>query len=130
MKRSSQVALLLMGAAGIGVSAYALSPSERDCVPPGTPPAAAATASKDSKIEPCPPRRSYTNNGYTRSYWRTSNGSHWWLFSRSPRTTTTTSTGSPTSLGFARPGSTTPARTTTTSRFGFGTIGRAFSISS
>ena len=41
MKRSSQVALLLMGATGVGAGAYAMTPP-RDCVPPGSPAAAIA----------------------------------------------------------------------------------------
>ena len=146
MKRSSQVALLLMGAAGVGASAYALAPGKRDCLAPGAPPPAASTtaaspvAGKDPKLEPCPPRRSYTSNtGYYRSHWYSSSAGYWWgpIFNRNPASTTTstTSTNSPTSLGFtSKPGSTTttarPSTTTTTTRTGFGTIGRSVSVSS
>ncbi len=138
MKRSSQVALLLMGAAGVGVSAYALTPSNRDCVPANAPPRAAAASAitdKDTKLEPCLPRRATSNTGYYRSSWRSSSPSSWWtpIFSRRTGATTTTSTNSPTSLGFTRPSSTsTTSRTSTTptTRTGFGTIGRSVSISS
>ena len=138
MKRSTQVALLLMGAAGVGASAYALAPGRRDCVPSGaTPPAAASRLTdKDPKLEPCPPRRTYgySNTGYYRSYWYSSGPSHWStpIFARrtGPTTATTTPSNSPTQLGFTgRPGGTTTRPSTSTStatpRTGFGTIGHS-----
>ena len=142
MKRSTQVALLLMGAAGVGASAYALAPGRRDCVPSGTTPPAAASrlTDKDPKLEQCPPRRSYgySNTGYYRSYWYSSGPSHWStpIFARRSAQTSATSTNSPTSLGFTGPGrpststTTRPSTSTTTSRPsttgpGFGTIGRS-----
>lgn len=141
MKRSSQVALLVMGVAGVGASAYAFAPSNRNCAPPSAPPAAsAATAitSKDPKLEPCPARRSYTSNtGYYRSHWYSSSPTHWStpIFARRTGATTTAppSTNSPTSLGFTRPGSTTtsrPSTTTPTTRTGFGTIGHSIAAHS
>ena len=139
MKRSTQVALLLMGAAGVGASAYAFTAGRRDCVPAGTPPTTAAAATdKESRIDPCPPRNSYSSrSGYYRSNWSSSSPTHWWtpIFSRRSQSTATTSNQpSSTSLGFtSRPGgSTTTARPSNapTNRTGFGSIGRTFSISS
>lgn len=134
MKRSTQVALVLMGAAGIGASAYAFTSKKNDCVPAAKPATAtpAGATDKNTKLdEPCSPRRS--NTGYYRSYWRSSSPSFWWLpiFNRSPQPTTTTTTSpssSPTSLGLTRPGTTTTARPSTTTttapaRPGFGTTG-------
>lgn len=51
MKRSSQVALLLMGAASAGASAYALMPS-RDCVAPDRPAALAPGAVSPQTLAP------------------------------------------------------------------------------
>ena len=74
MKRSTQVALLLMGVAGIGASAYAFTSAKRDCVAPGAP--AASPVGKDGKLEPCPPRQTYSSSsGYYRSTWRSSQSS-------------------------------------------------------
>ena len=133
MKRSTQVALVLMGAAGIGASAYAFTSKKNDCVPAAKPSATtpAGATDKNTKLdEPCSPRRS--NTGYYRSYWRSSGPSSWWwpIFNRNPQPTTTTTTSpsnSPTSLGLtSRPTTTTTARPstpTTTTRPGFGTTG-------
>jgi len=89
MKRSTQVALLLMGVTGAGAGAYALTPPRqcvadqpgavtnqvapgaitpgtlapgaRSVVTPGLAPQAAAN--------PCPPRRRWDSSGTSRSHW-------------------------------------------------------------
>jgi hypothetical protein len=152
MKRSTQVALVVMGVAGVGASAYAFTSNKRDCVAPSVArpatPAAANSAvdtgatpalKVDPKLatNPCPPRRTYANSTY-RSHWYSYNtGPSYWstpIFGRRTNTTTAPST-SPNSLGFtSRPStSTTTSRVSTTTaptRTGFGTIGRSFSVSS
>lgn len=139
MKRSTQVALVLMGAAGIGASAYAFTSKKNDCVPAAKPAAATpvGVTDKDTKDEPCSPRRS--NTGYYRSYWRSSSPSYWWLpiFNRNPQPTTTTTTtpsNSPTSLGLtSRPSTTSttarPSTSTAPARTGFGTTGTSIAHS-
>ena len=137
MKRSTQVALLVMGVAGVGASAYAFTSAKRDCVAPrATPQAAAAAVDKDSKLEPCPPRRSYSNAGYYRSHWYSSGPSHWStpIFARRlpANATSVPPSNSSTSLGFTNRPSTTsttsrPSTSTTTTRTGFGTIGHSVS---
>jgi len=68
MKRSSQVALLLMGATGMGAGAYALT-SPRSCVSSnsGTPPAITSPANNANHAapQPCPPGSSYGS----RTFW-------------------------------------------------------------
>jgi len=76
MKRSSQVALLLMGVSGVGAAGYAMTPSEPDCTPPAqqssvAPGAAAIRGAAQPVVNPCPPRRHYT------SYGRSNYNSHW-----------------------------------------------------
>ena len=59
MKRSAQVALLLMGTAGVGAGAYAVTPPRSNCVPAGTPAAQIAPPVPGKPApEACPPRRS------------------------------------------------------------------------
>jgi hypothetical protein len=148
MKRSTQVALLLMGVTGVGASAYAMAPGKRDCVPPNQQPpaasAAAAISGKDGKNpEPCPTRRSYhsSGSGYYRSSYYSSSPSHWStpIFARKSGATQTQAgrppAGSATSLGFsggsststststARSSSTSTSTSSSTSRGGFGSTG-------
>jgi hypothetical protein len=67
MKRSSQVALLLMGVTGVGASSYALT-SRGECPPP-TLPGAAAPIQGELTSPACQSRRSYfTSHG---------SGGHW-----------------------------------------------------
>jgi hypothetical protein len=68
MKRSAQVALLLMGVGGVGAGAYAVSPPRNNCVAQGaaTPSAVAPNpAGPVSPAKPCPPRRSGYSGGYS-----------------------------------------------------------------
>jgi hypothetical protein len=72
MKRSSQVALLIMGTAGVGAATYSMTAPRKDCIALGTPPSAVAPVKPGQPpLEPCPPRRSWSSSsGYSyRSYW-------------------------------------------------------------
>jgi hypothetical protein len=133
MKRSSQVALLLMGTAGLGAGAYAMVPPRKDCIPPGTPPSAVAPAVPGKPaLEPCPPRRSGSSGGYYyRSYWGGGNSSHWSrpIFSRSSTTTLATPGSVPLASRGSVPSSS-RSGSTSTSRGGFGSTGHAASSSS
>ena len=70
MKRSAQVALLVMGVGGVGAGAYALTPPRNNCVAPGgTPPSAMAPNRPGvPAADPCPPRRQGSGIGAGRSY--------------------------------------------------------------
>ena len=137
MKRSAQVALLLMGVSGVGAGAYALTPPRTNCVPQGAPPSAvAANPAGAPGAEPCPPRRQGSGIASGRSHF----GS--WSGSSSSRTSSTTwsgpilgrtSTSTPTA---GRATSTVPAvgRSGTSSggvtHGGFGSTGHAASAGS
>jgi hypothetical protein len=73
MKRSPQVALLLMGAAAVGGTGYAMMPRS-DCTQPGSPAAVSAGVKPN---EACPPssRSSSSSSG--------SSGRSWWSSSHS-----------------------------------------------
>jgi len=60
MKRSSHVALLLMGMGSVGAGAYALSPPRNCSQPDGAPPAAVSPATGQPAQE-CPPRRRWSS---------------------------------------------------------------------
>jgi len=122
MKRSAQVALLLMGVSGVGAGAYALTPPRNNCVPQGAPPSAmAANPAGAPTAEPCPPRRQSSGIGSSRSHF----GS--WSSTSSSTSTPASSAG--------RAASTVPAvgRSGTSggvSHGGFGSTGHAASASS
>jgi hypothetical protein len=143
MKRSAQVALLLMGVGGVGAGAYALTPPRNVCVPQGGAPASTLAPNPASALgagEPCPPARAWSStgsgSGYRSSWTRSSStASHWStpILARKPAAGTVPATG--------RATSTVPAagRTGTSSsshsgggvaRSGFGSTGRAMSASS
>jgi hypothetical protein len=113
MKRSAQVALLLMGVSGVGAGAYALTPPRTNCVPQGAPPSAvAANPAGAPGAEPCPPRRQGSGIASGRSHFGSWSGS-----SSSSRTSSTiwsgpifgrTSTSTPTPTA-GRATSTVPA---------------------
>lgn len=140
MKRSSQVALLLMGVTGVGATGYMMSRPPTHCLPPGSPAAAAPAVPGAAALEQCPPRRSWTSSGYnynSRSSWtRTNSGSgnsgFWPIFTRG-NTSATTSTSVPlsnrsaTSAGVPR---TSTSTSTSTSRSGFGSTSSSYSRSS
>ncbi len=67
MKRSSQVALLLMGVTGVGATGYAMTRPPANCVPQGSPAATIAPATPGARqAEPCPPRRQWSSSsGYS-----------------------------------------------------------------
>ncbi|MEP7029561.1 MAG: hypothetical protein ABI830_01365 [Pseudolabrys sp.] len=125
MKRSSQVALLLMGVTTAGATSYAFLPS-RDCVAPDKPAALAPGAINPQTLAPsatpCEP-----NRRSSRSYWAsrsnnnttTTRRSGWggW-FSRSSSRTSFAPTGT-------RSGS-----SGTSSRGGFGSTGHGHSSGS
>lgn len=123
MKRSAQVALVLMGATAVGASSYALAP-RTDCVPPGSaasrPPAVAPGTGQPG--EPCRETRRSSSSGYSR--WGSSGSSTW----RRSSTQTSTSTALRPS-GAAVP-STGRSGTTTVARGGFGSTGHGFSSGS
>jgi hypothetical protein len=123
MKRSAQVALLLMGVSGVGAGAYALTPPRNNCVPQGAPPSAvAANPAGAAAVEPCPPRRQGSGIGSSgRSYF----GS--WS-SSSSTSTTTTSAGRATSTVPSVGHSGTSSGGVT--HGGFGSTGHAASASS
>ena len=128
MKRSSQVALLLMGTAGIGAGAYAMSSPRTDCVTPSTPASSTVAPAIGSKAttEPCQPRRS-TSTGY--HYWY---GSHWSrpIFWRRSSTASTTPPGSVALTSRGGTPSSSSSSSSSVSRVGFGTTGHAMSSSS
>ena len=151
MKRSAQVALLLMGVSSVGAGAYALTPPRTNCVPQGAPPSAvAANPAGAPGAEPCPPRRQGSGIASGRSHFGSWSGS-----SSSSRTSSTiwsgpifgrTSTSTPTPTA-GRATSTVPAagRATSTvpatgrsgissggsvSHGGFGSTGHAASAGS
>jgi hypothetical protein len=123
MKRSAQVALLLMGVSGVGAGAYALTPPRNNCVPQGAPPSAvAANPAGAAAAEPCPPRRQGSGIGSSgRSYF-----SSW--SSSSSTSTTATSAGRATSTVPAAGRSGTSSGGVT--HGGFGSTGHAASASS
>jgi len=105
MKRSTQVSLVLMTAAGIGGGAYALSPDS--CRQP--PPSAVASAPQRP-----PSALASDPQPSCRSHGSSSHGSSWHFYSGSGSSSSSTSSPSTTSTS------------TATSRGGFGSIGRAF----
>ncbi|MFL6933571.1 MAG: hypothetical protein ACJ8EJ_02875 [Xanthobacteraceae bacterium] len=123
MKRSAQVALVLIGATAVGASSYALAP-RTDCVPPGSTaarPPAVAPGTQAQPGEPCRATRRSSSSGYSR--WGSSGGSTW---GRSSSTHTTTSTA------LHSPGASVPAAgrggtSTAVARGGFGSTGHAVS---
>lgn len=135
MKRSSHVALLLMGVGvtGAGAAGYMITRPPPNCVQPGGPPALSQGA---RDLEPCPPRRSWSAPAYssnTRTTWTRTNSSSsstrsgWWpVFSRS---TTRTSTTTSVPLSSRSSTSTTTRSSTTTTRSGFGSTSRSYSSS-
>jgi hypothetical protein len=129
MKRSSQIALVLMGATAVGSTSYAMMP-RNECRPPAqqqtgvpVPPNPAA------QPEPCRESRrsgSTSSSGYSR--WGSSGSSSIWS-RRSPQPTSTS-----TSVAMRPSGSSVPAvsshsssTTSTASRGGFGSTGHGFS---
>ena len=140
MKRSAQVALLLMGVGGVGAGAYALTPPRNNCVPQAgaQPSAVAPNLTGAPGAEPCPPRRQNSGIGSSgRSYYSSwSSGSSntsgrtsssWWgpIFgSGRSATSTSTSAGRSSSAGgggFSSSG---------VARGGFGGTGHGMSASS
>lgn len=120
MKRSSQVALVLMGAAGMGAGAYAMMPRS-DCVAPGMPPAInAPSTSIHSAVQPCPPRSSSGSRYFWHSYWSRP------LFSR---TSNTPAGAVPLAGGNSSP-SAPRSSTISSQRGGFGSTGLAMSSGS
>jgi hypothetical protein len=122
MKRSSQVALLLMGVGSVGATAYAMAPA-RDCtapaqqgtVAPGLAATDVAAQAQRQAQNPCPPRRSwssYSSGHRSSSHWSRPIFSGW-------HGTTTTST--------APVVRTSGSSTFGTLRGGFGSIAHAFS---
>ena len=133
MKRSSQVALLLMGTAGVGAGAYAMTSPRTDCIAPGTPPSAVAPAVRGKPaLEPCPPRRSGSGGYYYRSYWGGGNSSHWSrpIFSRGSATSSATPSGSVPLASRGSVPSSSRGASGGVSRGGFGSTGHASSSSS
>ena len=121
MKRSAQVALLLMGVGSVGAATYAISPPRNNCVPQDSarPSAVAPNPAATSAAEPCPPRRQGIASGrshYT-SYSRTgSSSSGWSIFGRGSATSTV-----------PRSSRTSSGSRGTTSRGGFGGTGHSIS---
>jgi len=117
MKRSSQVALLLMGVTTAGATSYALIPS-RDCAAPNKPAAIAPGAINSQTLAPAAvPCDSGRRSWGSRWYWnsRSSGNTSGWrsFFSGSSGRTSGTSSGG---IG--------------SSRGGFGGFGRSFSMHS
>ena len=98
MKRSSQVALLLMGVTGVGATGYAMTKPPPNCTPQGSPAATAALAAPGSRVaEPCPPQRvaaSSSSYGGRSSWTRTNSSSNSSVWPRPVFSRTSTSTAS------------------------------------
>jgi len=77
MKRSSQIALVLMGATSLGATSYAMAP-RTDCVPPGQqrPPIAAGNPGQPLKPE-CRESRRWGGTNYGSSNWGSRSSSGW-----------------------------------------------------
>jgi hypothetical protein len=135
MKRSSQVALLLMGVTGVGATGYAMTKPPPNCVAPGGPSATKAPAAPVPGAEPCPPRRQWSSSGSSYSSWSRTNSSYnsrssggiWPIFSRTG--TSATPSGSVPLAGRSAT-ITTRSSTTTTTRSGFGSTASSVSRSS
>jgi len=134
MKRSSQVALLLMGVTGVCATGYAFTKPPPNCTPQGSPAATAAAAAPGSRAaEPCPPQRSWSSSSYGgRSSWtRTNSSANSSVWPRPVFSRTATSTASSTSVPLTSRSSTstTTSRSApaTTSRSGFGSTASAHS---
>ena len=133
MKRSSQVALLLMGVAGVGASAYAMMPNRQECKPPqsavapgsAVAPLPGAQGAAQAPKDECQQRR--------RSWWPGSGG---YSSSSSARGSRSYFSGSGSSSvsrsGISSSSSTSRSSTpsSTFSRGGFGSTGSSFSVSS
>lgn len=121
MKRSSQVALLLMGVGGVGATAYAVTPA-RDCTAPAQQSTVAsglaatdiAAQPQKQAQDPCPSRRSWS------SYSSSHGGSHWSRPIFTGRHGTTTTSAAPVARASG-------SSTFGTLRGGFGSIAHAFS---
>lgn len=140
MKRSSQVALLLMGVTGVGAAAGGFMITRpQHCIPAGSPAAAAPAVPGAKALEPCPARRdwvwsgsNYSRSSSSSSWSRTnaSSGSLWPVFSR--RGTSATPSGSVPLSGrtAAAPGSPRASTSSPTQRSGFGSSSSSFSRAS
>ena len=122
MKRTSQVALLLMGATGIGVGANALTSPRANCMPGATPGIQGMPA-----VQPCPPGGSSSSSGSRSTYY----GGHWSrpIFGGFTPASATPSGSVPLagrSSGPSAPG----GAISGTSRGGFGSTGHAMASSS
>jgi hypothetical protein len=125
MKRSSQIALVLMGATAVGTTAYAMMPPRPECRPPQqqagvpVPPNAAAA-------QPCGTSRSSSSSGYSR--WGSSGSSSTWTRrSQQPTSTSVAMRPSGTSVPSVSSHPLTSTSSSTASRGGFGSTGHGFS---
>ncbi len=126
MKRSSQVALLLMGTAGVGAATYSMTTPRQDCIAPGTPPGAVAPAKPGQPpLEPCPPRQSRSSGSYYRSYWPWSSTSSDRDIAPAARRTARTPPGSVPFSGRSGSSGTTRGASGGVARGGFGGTGHA-----
>jgi hypothetical protein len=81
MKRSSSVALLLMGMGGVGATSYALAPP-RDCAARDNTQPAAVAAAADQPAQDCRRRWSSSSRSY---FYSSDNNSSSWFSSTSSR---------------------------------------------
>jgi hypothetical protein len=139
MKRSSRVALLLMGVTGVGATGYAMTRPPPNCVPHGSPAATVAPATPGiGANEPCPQRRSWSSSGgsgygYRSSWTRTNSSANSPVWPRPVFTRTATSATASGSVPLTNRSSTTSpshSSTTTTTRGGFGSTASSHSSSS
>ena len=137
MKRSSQVALLLMGVTAVGATGYAMTAAAelRAARQPGR----TAAPLRATRAEPCPPQRSWSSSSYgSRSTWTrtncSSNSSVWprpmssrTARRRHPRPRSLTSRSSPSQHVVQHDH--VAQRPATTTRGGFGSTGQLASSS-
>jgi hypothetical protein len=125
MKRSGQIALVLMGATAVGASSYALTPSRTECAQPNSPaarPPVAGSPAAPQGNQPCrETRRWWSSSGHGGG----SSGSSAWR--RSTQVNTSTALHSPggaiTSAGHS-------STSTLAARGGFGSTGHGYSSGS
>jgi hypothetical protein len=124
MKRSGQIALVLMGATAVGASSYALTPSRTECTQPGGPaarPPLAGTPAAPQGNQPCrETRRWWSSSGSSSGY----SGSSAWR--RSTQVNTSTALHSP-GGAITSAGHSSTSTPTSAARGGFGSTGHGFS---
>jgi hypothetical protein len=125
MKRSSQIALVLMGATAVGTTGYAMMPN-KECRPVvgAQQPASVRINPATGQAEPCREnRRSSSSSG---SHWSSSSSSTWVRRSSTPSSTLTTTRPS----GSSVPSTSSYSSTSVAARGGFGSTGHGVSSGS